>query len=85
MPTESEEFDKPHVVAIKALESELNTPLQEQWSSVKCSSCSDVFFIGPAHILRADGKTQHYVKALEYILADDHKHSRPHRNNYDLY
>jgi hypothetical protein len=83
--SESEGFDKPHVVAVKALESELNKPLQEQWRSVKCTSCSDVFFIGPTHVLNAGGKTQHYVKVLEYLLAEDHKQSRPHRNNYDLY
>ena len=85
MQSKSQAFDKPHVVVIKAVESELNMPMQEQWGSVKCTSCADVFFIGPTHVFRAGGKTQHYVKSLEYILADEHKHSRPHRDNYDLY
>ena len=88
MPTNAHiyesESNQPHAVAIKATESEVNAPEHAHWVSVKCGSCSEVFFIGPSHIYAAPGKTEYYVRRLESILARDHDRSRPHRTTYDL-
>lgn len=58
MDAYKEKLDPLRPVAIRANQNEVYAPGQENWETVACDSCSELFYIGPKHILHARTKPE---------------------------
>ena len=84
MDAYKEKLDPLRPVAIRANQNEVYAPGQENWETVACDSCSELFYIGPKHILHARTKPEDAATQVRSLLGEDHRVGRQHRNVYEL-
>jgi hypothetical protein len=71
-------------VAIKLGQREVHAPEHDTWGIVSCDGCKERFAIGPNRVYVSRTTELECVAELEELLRQDHLHSRPHQDSYEL-